>query len=174
MNDDDHVKLSGLYKPPALKVGARAVCLYRDAQVVVYGWSAGRIPWPLCYPAHTRAAGKGLLLDEELARAVRKESAAAIRYWWGVSGSTVIKWRKAVGADRKNNPGTQKLIRLAVQKATNSREVMQRRALLRRAEKAEQSLARLAALCRKALSRQASPAEMAELERLLQPPPPHA
>jgi hypothetical protein len=37
---------------------------------------------------HARG-GSGILLDDELARAVRCESALAIRYWWGVGGGRV-------------------------------------------------------------------------------------
>ncbi len=126
MTDDDHIKLLyGPYQPPRLKVGDRALCLYRDAEVVIYDWSMARIPWPLCYPARTRAAGKGLLVDEELARAVRLESALAVCYWWGISSATVGKWRKIVGADRKNNPGTYRLILATVRKASASRRIMQ-------------------------------------------------
>jgi hypothetical protein len=126
--DDDRVALLfGPYRPPALKVGDRSMCLYRNAPVVIYDWSVARIPWPLCYHAGTRASGKGLLVDEELARVVRLESAVAVGHWWGVSGATVRKWRKVVGAGRKNNPGSQRLIRAAVLKASASREIMQRR-----------------------------------------------
>ena len=127
MTEDDHVRLLfGPDNPPALKVGDKALCLYRDAQVVIYDWSLARIPWPLCYHAGTRAAGKGLLVDEELARAIRLESAVAVGHWWGVSEATVLKWRKVMGAGRRNNPGTQRLIRAAVLKACYSREILQR------------------------------------------------
>jgi hypothetical protein len=128
MTDEDRTRLLyGPYTPPALKVGDRAMCLYRDREVVIYDWSLSPISWPLCYPVGTRAAGKGLLVDEELARAVRLESAVAIRYWWGVSESTVMKWRKVFGAGRKNNPGTHRLILATVQKASASRRIMQGR-----------------------------------------------
>jgi hypothetical protein len=33
-----------------------------------------------------------LLVDEELARAVRSESKRAIRFWWGVSADAVHNW----------------------------------------------------------------------------------
>jgi hypothetical protein len=129
MTDADHVKLlSGPYKPPRLPVGSRTECLYRDAEVVISGWSDAPIPWPLCSRrAGRHAGGKGLLVEVELARAVRQESAAAVQHWWGVSQSTVCKWRRAVGAGRKNNPGSQRLIRAAVLKASASREIMQRK-----------------------------------------------
>jgi hypothetical protein len=38
-----------------------------------------------------------LLVDEELARAIRSESAAVLRYWWGVSVGVVWRWRRALG-----------------------------------------------------------------------------
>jgi hypothetical protein len=88
--------LFGPYTPPPLKKGDRATCLYRDADVVVTSWSDGRISWPRCRALGHRG-GSGLLVDEELARAVRSESAAAIMYWWGVSCNAVWSWRKALG-----------------------------------------------------------------------------
>jgi hypothetical protein len=45
---DRYHLLHGSYTAPALKRGDRATCLYRDADVIVTGWSAGRIPWPRC------------------------------------------------------------------------------------------------------------------------------
>ena len=126
MTDDDHLKLLfGPYQPPKLKVGDRTLCLYRDAEVVIYDWSLAPIPWPLCYPLGKRGAGKGLLVDVELARAVRLESGLAVCHWWGISRATVRKWRRIVGADRKNNPGTRRLILATVHKASASRRIMQ-------------------------------------------------
>jgi hypothetical protein len=49
------------------------MCLYRDAEVIVTGWSDGRIPWPRCRQAGTHGGGSGLLVAQELARAVRWE-----------------------------------------------------------------------------------------------------
>src|SRR5262249_9931238 len=73
--------------------------LFRDADVIVTGWSAGRIPWPRCRRPGTRGGGSGLLVDAELARAVRCESALAVRHWWGVVPSVVWRWRKALGVE---------------------------------------------------------------------------
>jgi hypothetical protein len=86
----DHVRLlHGPYEAPALKEGDRAFCLFRDADVVVTSWTAARIPWPHCRLAEGTGGGSGLLVDEELARAVRCESALAIRHWWGASEGAV-------------------------------------------------------------------------------------
>jgi hypothetical protein len=54
-----------------------------------------------------------LLVDEELARAIRHESAAAIRHWGGVGVGVVWRWRKALGVGRKDNEGTVRLMRAA-------------------------------------------------------------
>jgi len=57
--------------------------------------------------------GCGLLLDEELARAVRCESAFAIRVWWGVTAGVVWRWRKALGVGRMASEGSRRLIQEA-------------------------------------------------------------
>ncbi len=48
------------------------------------------------------AAAAGLLVDEELARAIRCESALAIKYWWGASQTSVWAWRQALGVPKLN------------------------------------------------------------------------
>ncbi|MGN6637224.1 MAG: hypothetical protein ACTHJ6_17420, partial [Oryzihumus sp.] len=55
--------------------------------------------------------GWGLLLDEEMARAVRQESAAAIYHWWGVAPGVVTQWRKALAVTRTSCEGSRRLIR---------------------------------------------------------------
>jgi hypothetical protein len=40
--------LFGPYKAPRLKVGQRAVCQYRDADVVITSRTDAPIPWPRC------------------------------------------------------------------------------------------------------------------------------
>jgi hypothetical protein len=105
--------LSGPYTPPAARVGDRATCLFRDCDVVITSWSDGRISWPRFRPLETNGGGTSLLVNEELARAIRHESALAVRYWWGVDGSTVWRWRKAFGVGRADSEGSRRLIQAA-------------------------------------------------------------
>ena len=79
---DDRVQpLRGLYEAPPLRVGDRASCLFRDCDVVVTGWTDARISWPRCRPLDVRRSHPSLLVNEDLARAIRQESAAALTYW---------------------------------------------------------------------------------------------
>jgi hypothetical protein len=54
--------------------------------------------------------GSGLLVDEELARAVRLESALALQHWFGIKSETVTRWRRILGVP-KWNPGSVRLRR---------------------------------------------------------------
>jgi hypothetical protein len=78
MNTDVPALLFGPYRPPALKVGQRATCLYRDCDVGVTGWSDAPILWPLCRRLGRYKGHASLLVDDELARAIRHESAQAL------------------------------------------------------------------------------------------------
>jgi hypothetical protein len=99
--------LHGPYLPPALRRGDRATCLFRDDDVIIKAWSDGRIAWPRCRRPGQKG-GSGLLVDEELARAVRLESSLAVQYWWGVRMETVWRWRQALGVPQMND-GSHKL-----------------------------------------------------------------
>jgi hypothetical protein len=117
MRDADRFRLHfGPYQAPALKRGDRATCLYKDRDVVVTGWIDARSSWPRCRPRDVPRSHPSLLVTEELARAIRHESAAAIRHWWGVSVGVVWRWRKALGVGRTNNEGSARLIRAAAEK----------------------------------------------------------
>jgi hypothetical protein len=76
---DDRVKLlHGPYRSPRLRKGDRTSCLFQDCDVVVTGWTDARIPWPRCRPVDVPRTHPSLPVDDELARAVRQESAAAV------------------------------------------------------------------------------------------------
>src|SRR5262249_8124691 len=64
----------------------------------------------------THGGGSGLLVDDELARAVRNESAAAVMSWWTASQRAGYHWRRALGVTRTHNTGTKRLQRAAAAK----------------------------------------------------------
>jgi hypothetical protein len=49
------------------------------------------------------------LVDQELLRAIRTESALAIRQCWGVISTTAWRWRQAFGVDHLGTPGSKLL-----------------------------------------------------------------
>src|SRR5262245_52651354 len=108
--------LHGPYRAPRLKRGMRATCLYRDGDVIITYWSEARISWPRCMRPGERG-GIGLLVNNELLRAIRNESASALVHWFGVGRSTLRRWRAAFGVTRTNNPATNHLYRVSAAKA---------------------------------------------------------
>jgi hypothetical protein len=104
--------VAGPYRRPPLRRGDRTTCLYRQCEVAITGRSKGRISWPRCQALNGRGES-GLLVDAELARAVRTESAVAIGFWWGVNASIVALWRRAFGVGRSNSEGSRRLIAAA-------------------------------------------------------------
>jgi hypothetical protein len=111
MDNRDRFKLlRSPYEAPPLRRGHRATCLYRDCDVVVTSWTNARISWPRCRAVGSRG-GSGLLVDTELLRAIRTESAAAIKHWWGVGTKAVWNWRKAIGITQRGTEGSVRLHR---------------------------------------------------------------
>lgn len=107
--DDERFRLlGGPYTPPAVRRGDWLFDELRGL-VEVGGYTSGRIPWP-----HTKKAGRGaIILCAELVRAIRTESALAVKYWWGVSDKLVAFWRKAFGITRPTDAeGTKRLYQL--------------------------------------------------------------
>src|SRR6266566_1286852 len=94
----------GPYRTPRIKIGAVIMDEVRGP-VTIVGLSKARIPWPVLHARNHRTVA----LYGALATAVRRESAVAVAYWWGVSRSTVHKWRKALGVP-PINAGTQQLL----------------------------------------------------------------
>jgi hypothetical protein len=95
MRESDRVKLLGSYSPPLVEFGDFVECSIRG-EVEVVKLSAGPIQWPVGrYPPNGRA--RFLIVMGDLVEAIRRESAEAIRHWWGVGASTVWTWRLALG-----------------------------------------------------------------------------
>ena len=95
----------GPYRTPRFEYGLEVRDLIRG-KVAVIGLSDAPIPWPVI----GRGSGNTLALYGDLARAVRQESNQAVAHWWGVTGQTVTKWRKALGVPTTNK-GTRRLRR---------------------------------------------------------------
>jgi hypothetical protein len=108
MQGNDPEFVQGPYQAPALRRGDRTTCIYRDAEVVITSWTDARISWPRCQRVGIRG-GSGVLVDEELLRAIRNESSAALQYWFGVSEFTVWNWRKKFGVARWGTEGSRRL-----------------------------------------------------------------
>lgn len=96
------------YLPPPLRKGDHSFCLYRNCDVVVTSWNDARISWPRCR-ALAHRGGSGLLVTEELVRAVRTESVEAIKFWFGVGSHAVWNWRRAFGVGQWATEGSRRL-----------------------------------------------------------------
>jgi hypothetical protein len=118
MRQSDRVKLHfGPYRTPRYRVGEEVKCAVRG-KVTVVGISSGRIRWPFCRP-HTLNA---LVVCDDLERAVRRESAAAVAHWWGVGWTTVRRWRRVLGVERFN-AGTVKLRKAGYNDGKRSKKI---------------------------------------------------
>ena len=87
-------KLIGRYRTPRFRIGDVVTCGMRG-DVRIVGLSDARIPWPI-----GQALGKGArgpVVYADLAEALATESNVSICHWWGVTGQTVRKWRRALG-----------------------------------------------------------------------------
>jgi hypothetical protein len=100
--------LIATYSPPSEKIGQRIHCLFRDTLCKVTSFSDAPIIWPRVQPLGQRG-GSGLLVDKELVRAIKTESADALSHWFGVSSGVVWRWRKWQGIEHYGTPGSEKL-----------------------------------------------------------------
>ena len=111
--------LNGPYRAPSVRVGGKVVCLIKG-EVVVTSWIDGLVSWPRCRPLNVPRGHPSLLVNEELARAIRSEAASSVMHWWGVSEGVVWRWRKALGVDKRNNPGSNRLVRAAAEEGASA------------------------------------------------------
>jgi NUMOD3 motif len=97
MKDVDRFKLLGRYRTPRVRAGNVLSCEFRDCDVIVTGYTAARIPWPV---GRRRGSGsRTLVVFGALAEAIRCESNLAVSYWFGVLPGLVSAWRKALGVE---------------------------------------------------------------------------
>src|SRR5207244_1830691 len=68
-----------------------------QGDVILCGLTAARIPWPVGKRKQKGSRARSIVLYGGLAEAVRRESAQAVAYWWGITAQTVTRWRKALG-----------------------------------------------------------------------------
>jgi len=104
-HEERYKLLFGPYRAPQVQPGDKIVDAMRGP-VVTGAWSQGRIPWPTIH-AKGRSA---LVFSGDLVAAVQQESSLAIQYWWGVSASTVHRWRQHLGVEQYT-AGTRRLHR---------------------------------------------------------------
>ena len=106
LDPDRYRLLFGPYRTPRVRLGDVLPDEVRDCDVVVIGITDAKIPWPIGKPKGGRA--RSPIVCGALADAVRRESRLAVCHWWGVTGQTVTKWRKALGV-AVTNEGTRRL-----------------------------------------------------------------
>jgi hypothetical protein len=100
----DRFKLHfGPYRTPRFKYGSIVQDEIRG-EVKVVGLTDGRIQWPI----GLRGRRKSLVMTGALTRAIRRESALSVAYWWGAGIRSVTKWRRALRVPA-NTDGTHRL-----------------------------------------------------------------
>ncbi len=103
MQDTDRYQLLGTYETPLFEYGDIVWCEWRG-DVEIVGITDAKIPWPI----GKKGSHKSLVIFDDLADALRRESNQAVCYWWGITLQTAKKWRKTLGIPRVTE-GTRRL-----------------------------------------------------------------
>lgn len=106
MADDPPPLIDGPYHPPAVRIGDW-INDEIDGLVEVGGWTEASISWP----RRKKTGRASLILTDELARAVRTESAKSIMHYWSVGRVKVWQWRRALGVGRITT-GTTRILQI--------------------------------------------------------------
>src|SRR3954447_21968886 len=85
MTDDERFRLLfGPYTTPVFQYGDDGFCAMRG-EVIVCGLTAARIPWIVGKRKLKGSRARAIILCGALVDAVRRESAQAVAYWWGIT-----------------------------------------------------------------------------------------
>lgn len=79
----------------------------------IVGLSDGKIPWPIGRPKTEKPGRDSLIIYRGLKKAIEQESRQGVAHWWGVSYTTVGRWRGALGVGRLT-PGSVRTIDAAL------------------------------------------------------------
>ncbi len=97
MSKPDPPSLRGTYRTPRVRVGAVLRCEGRGCDVIVTGYTAGPIRWPVGRRRDGERGVSGPIVFGSLADAVRAETVLAVARAWGVTRQLVAKWRRTLG-----------------------------------------------------------------------------
>jgi hypothetical protein len=87
MTDAERFRLLGTYETPRFNYGCKILCEVRG-ELTITGLSDAPIPWPV----GKRGRGKhSLVVYEDLAKAIRRESNQAVASGWGVDPQSVSR-----------------------------------------------------------------------------------
>jgi hypothetical protein len=118
--------LIGTYPTPRVRRRQRVWCEYRSKWCRVTSFTADLIPWPRVAPEGQKG-GSGLWVNDTLATAIRTESGAALKHWFGVSQGAANRWRRWAGVEGWTaTAGTRVAVKGAAEKgaeATRGREL---------------------------------------------------